>query len=127
VRRRLVHGVLGDATGHEFLAWLSALDLPDPEKVLADPASVDFTGMRPDRVHVTLQGVLAAVTADLTAERWTAAMQVCVQAAHQCGVDPAVPVVRSLLRGTTRPPGAVLPGGMDIFAAPLALAGLLPR
>lgn len=127
VRRLLVHGVLGDATGHEFLAWLAALDLPDPETVLADPASVDFTGMRPDRVHVTLQGVLAAVTADPAPQRWTAAMQACVQAAHQRGVDPAVPVVRSLLRGTTRPPGAVLPAGMDVFVAPLALAGLLPQ
>jgi hypothetical protein len=127
VRRLLVHGVLGDATGHEFLAWLAALDLPDPEKVLADPSGVDFTGMRPDRVHVTLQGVLAAVTADPAPERWTAAMQVCVQAAGASGVDPAVPVVRSLLRGTTRPPGAALPRGMDVFVAPLALAGLLPQ
>ena len=126
VRRLLVHGVLGDATGHEFLAWLSALDLPDPEKVLADPHGIEFASMRPDRVHVTLQGVLAAVAADPAPERWSAAMAACVAAARGCGVDPAVPVVRSLLRGTLRPPGAALPAGMDVFAAPLALAGLMP-
>lgn len=127
VRRLLVHGVIGAPTGHEFLAWISALDLPDPEKALADPSSVSFVGMRPDRVHVTLQGVLAAATATPTAPRWTAAMELCVVAAEECGVDPAVPVVRALLRGGARPPGAPLPAGMAAFAAPLALAGLLPQ
>jgi AAA domain (dynein-related subfamily) len=126
VVRLLVHGVIGASTGHEFLAWIRALDLPDPEKVLADPSSVTFIGIRPDRVHVTLQSVLAAVTARCTPERWTAAMAVCVTAANDAGVDPAVPVVRALLRGTTRPPGADLPPGMAVFVAPLALAGLLP-
>lgn len=126
VVRLLVHGVIGDPTGHEFLAWVKALDLPDPEKALADPTSVDFTGMRPDRVHVTLQSVLAAVSSANTAERWTAAMEVCVRAAEEVGIDPAVPVVRALLRGGMRPPGAALPDGMGVFVAPLALAGLLP-
>jgi hypothetical protein len=122
----LIYGVIGAATGHEFLAWVRAMDLPDPEKVLADPASVEFTGMRPDRVHVVLQSVLAAVTGNSTPERWTAAMAACVTAATEVGVDPAVPVVRALLRGTTRPPGADLPDGMGVFVAPLSLAGLLP-
>lgn len=126
VVRLLVHGVIGDSTGHEFLAWVKALDLPDPEKALADPTSVDFTGMRPDRVHVTLQSVLAAVASSTTPERWTAAMEVCVRAATEVGIDPAVPVVRALLRGGMRPPGAELPEGMGVFVAPLALAGLLP-
>jgi hypothetical protein len=53
-------------------------------------------------------------------------MQVCVNAATAVGVDPAVPVVRALLRGGNRPPGAALPEGMGVFVAPLALAGLLP-
>jgi hypothetical protein len=126
VRRLLVYGVIGASTGHEFLAWVKALDLPDPEKVLADPSGASFATMRADRVHVTLQSVLAAVTGDPSPERWTAAMAVCVAAASEAGVDPAVPVVRALLRGTTRPPGAALPAGMAVFAAPLALAGLLP-
>ena len=126
VVRLLVHGVIGDSTGYEFLAWMRALDLPDPEKALADPSSVQFEGMRADRVHVTLQAVLAAVSSDVTPERWTAAMQVCVYAAETVGVDPAVPVVRALLRGGMRPPSAALPEGMSVFVAPLALAGLLP-
>ena len=69
--------------------------------------------------------VLAAVVGDNTADRWTAAMTVCVEACAPGGIDPAVPVVRALLR--VRPQGADLPAGMAVFAAPLALAGLLPR
>jgi hypothetical protein len=126
VRQLLVYGVIGASTGHEFLAWVKALDLPDPEKVLADPSSAGFATMRADRVHVTLQSVLATVIGDSSPERWTAAMAVCVAAASEAGVDSAVPVVRALLRGTARPPGADLPTGMAVFAAPLALAGLLP-
>jgi hypothetical protein len=53
-------------------------------------------------------------------------MAVCVAAAEQAGVDAAVPAVRALLRGDARPSGAALPSGMQVFAAPLALAGLLP-
>ncbi len=124
--RILVYGAVGAPVGHEFLTWLDALDLPDPHDLLADPGSHDFRGMRPDRVHVTLQSLLATVVSDGSAPAWSAGMTVCIRAAEQCGVDPAVPVVRALLRGGTRPPGAAIPAGMAVFAAPLALAGLMP-
>lgn len=103
VSRLLVHGAIGAATGHEFLTWMSSLDLPDPEWLLASGGATAFVGLRADRVHVTLQSVLAAVSTNRTPERWTAAMAVCVAAATEAGVDPAVPVVRSLLRGDGRP------------------------
>lgn len=125
VRQLLVHGTVGDAVGHELLTWLDSLELPDPEALLADPAAGGLDGMRADRVHASLQGVLAAVVGRPTPERWTAAMEVCVAACSHGGIDPAVPVVRALLR--MRPAGAELPSGIAVFAAPLALAGLLPR
>ena len=121
----LAHGAIGAATGTEFPAWTAALDLPDPEELLANPDPLLLKGLRPDRVHVTLQSVLALVVSKPSPERWTAAMAVCVMAANETGVDPAVPVVRALLRGEFRPDGAELPAGMAVFAAPLALAGLL--
>lgn len=126
VVRLLVHGVIGAPTGHEFLSWRAALDLPDPEVLLTRGGTGAFAGLRADRVHMALQSVLAAVVSNRTPERWTAAMSVCIAAATEVGVDPAVPVVRALLRGDGRPPGAALPAGMGVFAAPLALAGLLP-
>lgn len=123
--RLLVHGTIGAPTGHEFLTWLASLDLPDPESLLADPGGDLLMGLRPDRVHVALQGMLAAVSTRTTARRWEAAVGVCVRAGELCGVDPAVPVVRALMR--MRPPRATLPSGLSLFAAPLALAGMLPR
>ena len=121
--RLLVHGAIGAPTGHEFLTWLDSLDLPDPESLLADPGGDLLRGLRPDRVHVALQGVLASVSTRTTVERWESGVGVCVRAAELSGVDPAVPVVRSLMR--IRPPRATLPGGLSVFAGPLALAGLL--
>jgi MoxR-like ATPase len=121
----LVAGTIGAATAHEFLVWVHAQQLPDPEDLLADPCAAAFTGMRPDRVFVVLQAVLSAVVADPTPPRWTAGLEVCAAAAGEVGVDPAVPVVRALLRPGVRPAGSTLPAGIATFRAPLALAGLL--
>jgi hypothetical protein len=126
VVRLLVYGCVGASAGHEFLVWAQAQDLPDPEKVLADPGCVEFEGMRPDRQYVVLQSVLAAVTRNSTAERWTAAIDLCARAAEQGGLDAAVPVVRALVRPEARPAGTTVPASIRVFAGPLALAGLLP-
>lgn len=122
--RLLVHGTVGAPTGHEFLCWMTALDLPDPESLLADPGGDLLAGLRADRVHVALQGMLAAVTTRATPARWEAGLGVCARAAELAGVDPAVPVVRALLR--IRPARAKLTPALKVFAAPLALAGLVP-
>ena len=127
VRRLLVAGCVGEAVAHEFLSWVSALDLPDPEDLLAAPELAMFSGMRPDRVYVTLQGVLAAVARECTPERWADAIRLCAKAGEQVGLDPAVPVVRALLRGGVRPSAAPVPPEIKVFAPALALAGLLPR
>jgi hypothetical protein len=82
-------------------------------------------GLRADRVHVALQGVLAAYTSDPSPDRWTAAMGVCIGAAAHSSLDSAVPVVRALLRPGRRPAGAELPPGLTVFAPALQLAGLL--
>ena len=126
VRRLLVSGCVGEAVAHEFLAWVDGLDLPDPEALLADVEGASFDGMRADRVYVTLQGVLAAVSRRPTPQRWGAAVQLCVLAADSVGLDPAVPVVRALLRREVRPSGAPVPSQIKVFAPALALAGLLP-
>ena len=125
VIRMLVTGCIGEVTAHEFLAWSAAQDLPDAEVLLEDPQAFDFTGVRPDRVYVILQGVLGAVARSTTAQRWTDAVTLCACASKAVGIDPAVPVVRALLRDGMRPVGAELPSAMTVFAPALALAGLL--
>lgn len=127
VRRLLVAGCIGDAAAHEYLRWATNQDLPGPEELLAAPTDFDFTGMRPDRVYVTLQSVLAAVSRVRSPKRWTAAVEVCAHAASQVGIDPAVPVVRALMRPENRPGGAGVPAAITVFAPALALAGLLPK
>lgn len=126
VQRLLVEGCVGEAVCHEFMTWRSALDLPDPEDLLGDIEGASFAGLRADRVYVVLQSVLAAVSRSSTADRWTAAIRLCAKAAEEVGLDPAVPVVRSLVRGGVRPEGAPVPSEIAAFAPALALAGLLP-
>lgn len=126
VLRLLVRGCVGDAAAHEYLRFVAALDLPDPEELLADPAAADFAQMRADRVYVMLQAVLAAVTRHSSVPRWEAALELCSAAAVQAGVDAAVPVVRALLRPGVRPDGAAVPASIRTFAPALALAGVLP-
>lgn len=123
--RLLVSGAIGASSAHEFLVWVDAQELPDPEDVLADPRADIFRGMRADRVFVALQSVLAAVLAEPTPARWTAAVEACAAAANEVGVDAAVPTVRALMGPDVRPAGASLPSGIMTFRAALALAGLL--
>lgn len=122
-----VAGVIGLSTGHEFLTWIRQQDLPDPETLLDDPDGFSFEGMRPDRVHMILQSLVARVSSTPSPERWTTAVVLCAKAAEQSSLDAAVPAVRSLIRPEIRPPGSSVPAQISIFAAPLALAGLMPE
>lgn len=129
VRRLLAYGAVGGAAGHEFLTWCTAHELVDPAELLADPAGAGrlLSGLRPDRIYATLQAVLAHVVSAPTPDGWTAAVRVCAAAASRPGgIDPAIPVVRALMRDGVRPPGAAIPPEIKIFAGPLALAGMLP-
>lgn len=123
VGRLLVTGCVGEAAAHEFLAWAAAMDLPDTDAILADPTAGWFADQRPDRVYVTLQGVVAAASSRRDPATWTAAVRACCAAASEAGVDPAVPAVRALIR--TRPADADLPAEITVFGPVLALAGLV--
>ena len=125
VRRLLVAGCVGDAAAHEYLAWVAAQDLPDPETLLADPAAASFERLRADRVYVVLQSVLSAVARRSTPERWANAVRLCARAGEAAGLDPAVPVVRALMRPGLRPTDAAMPAEISVFAPALSLAGLL--
>ena len=126
VRRLLITGCIGSGTAHEYLRWVAAQELVDPEELLASPSTADFTDMRADRVFVCLQSVLAAFSRKPTEDRWAAAIDICAAAAGQVGVDPAVPIVRSLMRPGIRPDGAPIPSSIKVFAPALMLAGLIP-
>ena len=120
-RSALVRGCVGDGAGAEFLTWLAEMDLPDPEEVLADPDSFTLPD-RADRAYAALAAVTAAVTAELTPDRWTAAWRV-LGAAATSAPDVAAAAARVLARH--RPDGAPLPPEIRLFAPVLRDAGLL--
>ncbi len=75
----LVRGAVGDGPGLELLAHLDRMDLPDPETLLADPASAELPE-RGDLRQAALEAVVAAVGARPERERWEAAWAVLVRA-----------------------------------------------
>ncbi len=121
VEAALVEGSVGEGAGSEFLVWLVEADLPDPEAVLADPASFVLPG-RPDRALAALSAVTAAVIARPTVDRWLRGWQVLGQAAT-VAADVAAVAARDLAE--SRPPGAPVPREVAAFAPLLRAAGLL--
>ena len=114
-------GAIGDGAGVEFLAWLAEMDLPDPEQVLADPASFRLPE-RGDRAYAALAAVAAAVAADPTAERWAAGWQVLGLAADAA---PDVAAVAARVLARCRPDGAPMPAEVHLFIPVLRDAGLM--
>ena len=120
-RAALVAGSVGDGAAAEFLAWLQEMDLPDPEVVLADPASFKLP-RRADRAYAAVAAIAAVVAADPTPARWAAGWQVLGIAARS-GPDVAAVAARVLVR--CRPADAPLPAEVRLFAPVLRDAGLL--
>ncbi|MFJ7628654.1 AAA family ATPase [Streptomyces sp. NPDC097595] len=85
----LVRGTVGDGPGLELLAAIDRMDLPDPETLLADPASVVLPE-RGDLRQAVLDGVVAAVRKRLDRSRWDAAWTVLVRAVETGAPDLVV-------------------------------------
>lgn len=90
-RRMLVTGSVGLAAANEFLNYVSELDLPDPEVLLADPSSF-VAPTRGDRVYAIGAAVLTAVKNNNTPERWKAAGKVVAAIANADHSDVAVAI-----------------------------------
>jgi hypothetical protein len=75
----LVRGTVGDGPGLELLAGLDRMDLPDPETLLADPATAVLPE-RGDLRRTVLDGVVAAVRSRPERSRWDAAWALLVRA-----------------------------------------------
>jgi len=121
-RSALIRGAVGDGAGVEFLAWLVEMDLPDPEAVLADPASFQLPE-RGDRAYAALAAVASAVAANSTEQRWAAGWQVLGAAA---GAAPDIAAVAARVLARCRPPEVTaMPKEIKLFAPVLRDAGLL--
>ncbi|MEU7833899.1 AAA family ATPase [Nonomuraea sp. NPDC049129] len=118
-----VIGAVGDGTGLELLAYLEQLDLPDPDRVLANPGAFALPE-RGDRQLAFLTAVVSAVQSDLTRRRWEAGWAVLAKA-----VDAGVPDVAARAAGdlaAMRDTDWPVPSGIDAFLDLLQLSGALP-
>ncbi|GAA3763252.1 AAA family ATPase [Micromonospora maritima] len=93
----LVRGAVGDGPGLELLANLDRMDLPDPEELLADPA----TAVLPDRGDLrqaVLDAVVDAVRRRPDRSRWDAAWTVLGRAVETGAPDLVVVPATTLAR-----------------------------
>jgi dynein-related subfamily AAA family protein len=91
----LLAGCVGEGAALEFVSWRQALDLPDPEALLARPNSYRHPP-RTDQAYATLDAVCQAALDHLTVPRWQAAWRVLAEAAAQGGADVAAAAARRL-------------------------------
>ncbi|MFE6189753.1 AAA family ATPase [Streptomyces sp. NPDC056465] len=117
-------GAVGDGAGIELLSYLDHLDLPDPDRVLADPDAFALPE-RGDRQLAFLISVVAAVQGEPTRKRWEAGWAVLAKA-----VDAGVPDVAAraavdlaAMRSLDWP----VPPGIDGFLDLLRQSGALPQ
>jgi len=102
----LVCGCVGDGPGLEFLSWQEKLDLPDPEELLANPASFRLPD-RGDKTFAVLSAVVAAAVGRLDGGRWMAAWEILAKAAEEGAADVAAASARALAQA--RRPDLPLP------------------
>ena len=121
----LVGGCVGPGSAHEFLTYSKELDLPDPEEVLKHPRKLKLPP-RGDRSYAVLTGVVSAVLANLTIDRWNKGWEVLEVAVAQEKADIAAGAARALAKN--RPPGsATLPKSVTAFVPILTAAGLMDK
>ncbi|SEL91249.1 AAA family ATPase [Streptacidiphilus jiangxiensis] len=115
----LVRGTVGDGPGLELLASLDRMDLPDPESLLAAPA----TAVLPDRGDLrqaVLDGVVAAVRARPERARWDAAWTLLVRAVETGAPD--LVVVPAMTLASLRQEGWDVPPSIEELAGAVSLS-----
>jgi MoxR-like ATPase len=121
----LMSGAIGPAAAMEFLAWIDEAALPDPEEALRNPDAFELPE-RGDRAFAALNAIVAAVRADNTPERWSAAWTAIAAGVRQGQADLAVAVMRPLVEH--RPDGAMpTAAALAVVAPVLREAGLLDQ
>lgn len=117
-----VSGCVGPGAGLEFVQYVSELDLPDPEAVLANPDSLRLPE-RGDRAFAVLTAVVSVVLANNTPKRWNAAWAVLAKATSQQRPDIAASSARLLAQN--RPADTKLPKEVSAFVPLLKAAGMI--
>ncbi|GGQ07682.1 AAA family ATPase [Streptomyces roseolilacinus] len=117
-------GAVGEGAGIELLSYLEHLDLPDPDRVLADPDAFALPE-RGDRQLAFLIAVVSAVRSDPTRERWEAGWAVLAKAVEAGVPDVAARAATDLaaMREADWPVPPGIDGFVDLLRQSGALAG----
>ncbi|MFI0718568.1 AAA family ATPase [Streptomyces sp. NPDC021224] len=91
----LARGTVGDGPGLELLAAIDRMELPDPETLLADPATAELPE-RGDLRQAALEAVVTAVHSRPTRARWDAAWALLVRALDTGAPDLVVVPAKTL-------------------------------
>jgi hypothetical protein len=115
-------GAIGDGAGLELINYLDELDLPDPNRVLANPDAFALPD-RGDRQLAFLTAVVSAVQSDTSRPRWEAAWTVLAKAVEAGVPDVAARAATDLamMRERSWP----VPPTIDAFVDILRLSGAL--
>jgi hypothetical protein len=117
-------GAIGDGPGIELLTFAEELDLPDPDRVLANPEAFTLPD-RGDRQLAFLTAVVSAVQTKLDQGRWTAAWVVLGKAVKAGVPDVAARAALDLAAMRDRQALWEAPAEMYAFTELLALSGPL--
>ena len=85
----LLAGCVGQGVTNEFASWLRNANLPDPEILLANPATYSVP-RRGDLVHAVVTSVATAAAGNLTRARWDAAWAIIMATSRHGNRDAAV-------------------------------------
>jgi hypothetical protein len=111
-------GCVGEAAATEFMAWVIAADLYDPEEVIADPSIVDWTE-RPDRIFALMASITAIAKMRGDKKTWESVMKVIVACAKAGRPDLGYPGARVLLQDPpqgAKTPAAAIEAFSDLFS-----------
>jgi hypothetical protein len=117
-----VIGAIGDGAGLELINYLDELDLPDPNRVLANPEAFALPE-RGDRQLAFLTAVVSAVQSDTSRSRWEAAWTVLAKAVEAGVPDVAARAAADL--AAMRERSWPVPPTIDAFVDILRLSGAL--
>lgn len=91
----LLSGCVGEGLALEYTNWRDSLDLPDPEALLANPASFEVPD-RGDKTYTILASVANCAVNNLTKPRFVNAFEIFRMAADAGKKDLAAAAVRTL-------------------------------
>lgn len=92
----LIEGAVGPGAAIEFQTFMSKVDLPDPEELLANPNSVKFPkGM--DKQFIILNSLVSAVLNNYSVDRWEAVWKILGKAMDSIAEDITLPAARTLI------------------------------